>query len=312
MVNKLLSKEFAKNNKGEPRTESGSLERLSLAGPLVSIITVVRNGESTLERTIRSVIYQTYPRIEYIIIDGASSDDTLGIVRSYAQHVDYWLSEPDQGIYDAMNKGIALCNGETIGLLNCGDQYESDFVERLVNGLPQGRDIADLVLYSDYNIIYEDVGLSQKVVSTIRPWQGMSICHQAMLIGRRVYQKAGPYDSSLRLSADYEYLLRMVGSGTTFCHVPYAGVNFVDGGASLLMRRLSLQETAIASRRHSRAFSLQHLRFMVCYYYCNLVFYVYAKEIVAALFGKRVVNRVKAAKLKLLSKTTAIRLKSSL
>ena len=96
--------------------------------PLVSIVTVVYNGAATIERTIASVLGQSYPNIEYIIVDGGSTDGTLDILRAHEDRVDLWVSERDGGIYDAMNKGVALCTGEWVGLINADDWYVDDAV----------------------------------------------------------------------------------------------------------------------------------------------------------------------------------------
>ena len=100
--------------------------------PLISIITVSYNAVKTIEDTILSVINQTYPNIEYIIIDGGSTDGTLDIIKKYQDKITYWVSEPDKGIYDAMNKGIAKANGELIGIINADDWYELDAVQNVV------------------------------------------------------------------------------------------------------------------------------------------------------------------------------------
>ena len=91
--------------------------------PLISIVTVSYNAVATIEQTILSVINQTYPNIEYIIIDGGSKDGTIDIIRKYADQIAYWVSEPDEGIYDAMNKGIKIATGEWINFMNCGDSF---------------------------------------------------------------------------------------------------------------------------------------------------------------------------------------------
>src|SRR5688572_17840000 len=93
--------------------------------PLVSVITVSFNAASTIQRTIDSVLALTYPNIEYIIIDGGSTDDTLNLIKQYESQIDYWLSESDNGIYDGMNKGIGAATGEWINFMNCGDRFAS-------------------------------------------------------------------------------------------------------------------------------------------------------------------------------------------
>jgi glycosyltransferase involved in cell wall biosynthesis len=101
----------------------GSTKQSQSGMPLITVVTVVRNGEKTLEQTILSVINQTYPNVEYIVVDGASSDGTLDIIRKYEDRIDYWMSEPDEGIYYAMNKGIDLATGEWINFMNGGDCF---------------------------------------------------------------------------------------------------------------------------------------------------------------------------------------------
>jgi len=100
--------------------------------PLITVITVVLNGEKALEETIKSVISQTYPNVEYIIIDGGSTDGTLDIIKKYEDYIDYWVSEPDKGIYDAMNKGVDLTTGQWINFINAGDRfYDEDLIEEI-------------------------------------------------------------------------------------------------------------------------------------------------------------------------------------
>src|SRR5258705_5340519 len=100
--------------------------------PLVSIITIVYNGEKYIEDSIRSVINQSYKNIEYIIIDGGSSDNTVSIIKKYEKQIAFWISEKDKGISDAFNKGIAKATGEIIGILNSDDWYERDTVAKAV------------------------------------------------------------------------------------------------------------------------------------------------------------------------------------
>ena len=110
-------------NKSGGIRSSGKLKATSPGAPLISIITAVLNGDKTLERTIQSVIDQDYKNIEYIIIDGGSTDGTLDIIKKYDHAIDYWMSEPDEGIYDAFNKGIQISSGEWIYFLGADDYF---------------------------------------------------------------------------------------------------------------------------------------------------------------------------------------------
>lgn len=96
---------------------------MNMDNPLISVVTVAYNAVTTIEKTILSVINQTYPNVEYIIIDGGSTDGTVEIIKKYANKLAYWVSEPDNGIYDAMNKGAKVATGEWINFMNCGDSF---------------------------------------------------------------------------------------------------------------------------------------------------------------------------------------------
>ncbi len=130
--------------------------------PLVSIITVCLNSEKTIEQTIQSVINQTYPNIEYIIIDGKSTDRTLEIIDKYKGKISILVSESDEGIYDAMNKGLKLATGELIGIINSDDWYESDAVETIVNSFLADRNVQ--VIYGNMDVYDQD-----KFIRTIYP-----------------------------------------------------------------------------------------------------------------------------------------------
>ena len=177
--------------------------------PLVTIITVCWNSARTLEQTIRSVIGQTYDNIEYIIVDGASEDGTLEIIRRFEDLIDYYVSEPDEGIYAAMNKGLELAHGDFIMLLNSDDWYVDDAVEALVAA----------VEYSDCDLVS---GLERHVnadgkLMKISPvmqfdhsiYLRASIHHETMLIPSHVYNKVGPYDSNFQIVGDLDLMIRI-------------------------------------------------------------------------------------------------------
>ena len=180
----------------------------------ISIITVVFNGESTLEDSINSVISQNYKDLEYIIIDGNSTDNTINIINSYKDHISYFISETDGGIYDAMNKGIALASGDVVGILNSDDLYQSPNVLNLVMEQFKNDNSIDIV-YGD--LVYVK---SYNVNHVVRYWKskpfnkyffemGNVPPHPSLFLKRKIYDEAGMFNLKYRLAADYEYMLRI-------------------------------------------------------------------------------------------------------
>ncbi len=180
----------------------------------VSIITVVYNGADTIRDCLDSVLSQTYPHLEYIVIDGGSTDGTAEIVRSYGPKIARFISEPDKGIYDAMNKGIHLATGDVIGLLNADDLYQHPHViSTVVSTLNQtGSD----AVYS--NMVYVD---RQDTSRVLRYWSGGTYragsflwgwmpAHPTLFVRRKVYEQYGVFTTALRSAADYELMLRFI------------------------------------------------------------------------------------------------------
>lgn len=170
----------------------------------VSIITVVHDAREDLEKTIASLAAQIRlagPRCEYIVVDGGSTDGTVGVIKGNLEIVDHWISEPDEGIYDAMNKGIRASRGSAILLLNAGDVLLEGALDALIAAARK-----DAVVYGDY--FREQAGESKYIRAAGRLVPGMKLCHQATLIGRSVHEKVGYYDRDMKLAADYEFLLR--------------------------------------------------------------------------------------------------------
>ena len=180
----------------------------------VSIITVVYNGADTLAEAIESVLGQTYPHIEYIIIDGASTDGTQAVVARYGKQVNQFISEPDRGLYDAMNKGIGRATGDVIGILNADDLYANTAVISEVVALMEQQK-ADAV-YGD--LVYAQRDSPEKVT---RYWQagtykpgaflrGWMPPHPTFFVRTSVYRQYGYFTISLRSAADYELMLRFI------------------------------------------------------------------------------------------------------
>lgn len=172
--------------------------------PVVSVITVVYNGKDYLERTIKSVLDQSCSNSEYLIIDGNSQDGTIDLILAYEDQIHYWVSESDDGIYDAMDKGIKWANGKWIIFMNAGDTFfDKTTLEKCVEALIQNDD--KIIVYGDAQITYGEQKTMQIQDGRHRDFN-KSIIHQSMFI-KTCYLKSNPYDLAYRIMADYDWLL---------------------------------------------------------------------------------------------------------
>lgn len=199
---------------------------------LFSIITVCFNSEKTIERTIKSVLEQSFQNYEYIIVDGASKDRTVDIIRRYEPMFKgklKWISEPDKGIYDAMNKGIGMARGELIGIINSDDYYEQDALEKAAQA------------YSgyDYSVIYgflRTISEGKEVMVYIKNHEFLDkdmIAHPACFVTKKIYEKYGNYSLKYPYSADYEFMLRIKNQKKVqFVEIYHIISNFSLDGAS--------------------------------------------------------------------------------
>lgn len=197
--------------------------------PLLSIITICLNSGKYLEETIKSVINQTYDNIEYIIIDGGSTDNTLDIIQKYENKIDYWVSENDDGIYDAMNKGIDLATGKWLNFMNAGDRfYENNTIERIF--LRKNYDVD--FIYGDCEIVYNPkFSRIQKAGEIKDLWKGMIFSHQSLFVRNYIVKKY-KFNGNNRIGADFEFLFTCYINNYKFCngHIPIATV--LAGGLS--------------------------------------------------------------------------------
>lgn len=205
-------------------------------GPVFSIITVAYNAQSHIREAIESVLDQTYPNVEYIIIDGASTDGTLDIIRSYEDAIDHWVSEPDEGIYNAMNKGIALATGDIIGLINADDVIYPDTLARVAAALSEdpkaGFTMAPVELAHEDGTVF---GIATPLTDgqlKERMWKEMPSPHQGVYIKKEIYEKLGPFNECYRLSADYDFLLRLMLQDVAFTRLEHPVGFFRAGGQS--------------------------------------------------------------------------------
>ena len=220
--------------------------------PTVSIITITYNAERFLERTIQSIVAQPATDYEYILIDGASTDGTLDIVRKYERHITHWISEPDKGLYDAMNKGLHRARGEYVWFMNAGDElHDPQTLPRL---LAQIEATSADVYYSDALFVREDdsrrssspVGLRSKVTPHALPpnltWHtmalGMKVSHQAFVAKRTI----APDYLTDNLSADLDWEIRCLKAARTVEFLPFVLCRYLIGGLSVQQHRRSLTD----------------------------------------------------------------------
>ena len=222
---------------------------LMTKNPKVSIITVVYNGITHLEQTILSVIGQSYDNIEYIIIDGGSTDGTVELIKKYEDKIAYWVSEPDGGIYDAMNKGITQASGEIVGLINADDWYELDAVAKVLEAF-QTTD-ADVV-HGSMQILQENgTGFVKGVEKDLRKLKkGMLLNHPTVFVKRSLYETYGMFDTSYRIVADWEMMVRWWLKDVKFVGVSETLANFRMGGVSSEHLKKSFKEKRRVRSEH--------------------------------------------------------------
>ena len=221
--------------------------------PKITIITAGYNSAATIRDTLVCIANQTYPNIEHLIIDGASKDDTLKIVAEFS-HVTKVISEPDKGIYDAMNKGIAAATGDIVGILNSDDFYANDEVlEMVVKHMEEGS--VDSI-YGDLVFVKPDK--TDKIVrywktrtQTDRGWErGWMPPHPTFFVRKEVYEKYGNFDLDLKSAADYEFMLRVLYKNKiSTTYLPKVLVHMRTGGqstANLKNRILANKEDKLA------------------------------------------------------------------
>lgn len=213
--------------------------------PKVSIITVCYNSVATIQKTIESVVNQTYRNIEYIIIDGNSDDGTLDIIKRYEDLITFWSSEPDKGIYDAMNKGIKAASGEIVGIINSDDWYFHEAVEIVVNSFEESR--AEVV-YGDILQIYpNNISIQSKLENIDKLNYKMVISHPATFVKREVYNRLGGFNLKYEIAADYELMLRFYKAGVLFKYINTKLAYFRIGGKSFSNAELCVEDVKNAA-----------------------------------------------------------------
>lgn len=230
---------------------------------LVSIITVCYNSAETIEGTLKSMLAQTYRHYEYLIIDGVSTDNTLEIIESYEPQFQgrlKWISEPDSGIYDAMNKGIQMAGGELIGMINSDDSYQPTALKTMVEKYRE--------LQKEHVILYgfqrNMEGNKEKSVVLFHHMflDHQMITHPTCFVSRQVYRDFGCFDTAYKSSADYEFMLRIFHEGRVHFEPVYEIItNFQSGGMS--SSETGYRETAKLQYQYRSISRLRYIKIII-------------------------------------------------
>ena len=202
----------------------------------ISIITSVYNNKETIKDAIKSVLSQTYENIEYVVVDGGSSDGTLDVINKYKDQIDILVSEPDKGIYDGLNKGVGLATGDVVAFLHSDDLYaDIDIVAK----------IADKFQESGVDGIYGDLVYTPKddTAKILRYWkskdfeegmlaQGWMPAHPTLFLKKSVYDEYGKFDLSFKIAGDYDFMLRVLSGGIRVAYLPTVFYKMRVGGES--------------------------------------------------------------------------------
>jgi glycosyltransferase involved in cell wall biosynthesis len=223
---------------------------MKAARPILSVITVVYNNVNDIERTLLSVLGQTYAPIEYIVVDGRSTDGTLQVIEQYKSRIAKLISEQDEGIYDAMNKGLAIATGDYVLFMNSADEFYAP--ETVANVFATAND-AD-IYYGETEMMDEtgnSLGQRRHSAPANFTWKsfkyGMSVSHQAIYIKRSLTK---PYDRKYELSADIDWILHAVKQAKKIVNVDQYVAKYKVGGMSKLKHRQSLAERFDIMKRY--------------------------------------------------------------
>lgn len=216
----------------------------------VSIVTVNLNNSAGLAGTLDSVRVQTFRDFEHIVIDGGSTDGSVDVLRARADGLAHWVSEPDAGIYAAMNKGLRAASGEYIHFLNSGDRlFSPDILERVFGG----DKYCEPLLYG--NTVRPDASGAlyerrHPEVLTVQAFWGFGVCQQAIFYKRELFDALGGFDESLRIAGDWDFNLRVLMAGRPTRHLPFPVVYYQGGGLSVSLKGAVNREKDIIMRRH--------------------------------------------------------------
>lgn len=253
---------------------------------LISVVTVVYNGSKYIEETIQSVLSQSYLNIEYIIIDGGSTDGTVEIINSYSQRISKVVVEKDNGIYDAMNKSLQYISGSFVLFMNAGDKFYSP---QTISNLMHSQFNNASIIYGGVVVDFDgkfDKYIPPKNISNI--FRGMIFSHQSALIKSNIL-KSRLYDLSFRIASDYDFFLGIYISGETFFNSNEIVSVVINNGLSDNNHRKTCQEKIRILKKYNVHFS------KFCYLYLDLVF-ILLKDFLKVIFPSKLILTIKKCK----------------
>lgn len=241
--------------------------------PSVSIITVALNNSRYIEETIRSVLAQTYSDIEYIVIDGASTDGTVEIIGRYADRFASWLSEPDEGIADAFNKGLARSTGDYVLFLNSDDYFAVPEAVELAMHAAQASRMPEIV-FGNCQIIDRETGHPVRRLdfgwSPLAFRLGRMVNHPALFAHRSYFDRHGVFDTTFRIAMDFELLSRGILKSRVL-HVPHLFTCMRSGGTSMQSRQRVVEEILRAMKKNALIKTQLSENLLRCYFGCRKI-----------------------------------------
>lgn len=230
--------------------------------PKISIVTVVFNAEKYIEETMQSVINQTYDNVEYLIIDGGSTDGTLDIIKKYEDKIDYWVSEKDNGIYDAMNKGIKVFTGDYINFLNAGDSFVNNNVLTNIFSNHKHHDLiyGAIALKDASNNFLTNVYPKEFTKFNLMFWGTGTLCHQAMFVHKNIVVD---YSLNYRLKGELNWYFDLYKGIKNIRIVDFPVVHYLLGGTGDINYKLNIKEAIEVQFKQNGLFGIVSIPFLV-------------------------------------------------
>ncbi|WP_052460997.1 glycosyltransferase family 2 protein [Psychroserpens mesophilus] len=234
--------------------------------PLISIITVVFNREKTIEKALKSVINQTYNNIEYIVIDGGSTDKTVEIIKKYSDRIDFFESKKDDGMYYALNRGIEVAKGDLIGVCHSDDWlYNDDVIEKVAKmHCEQNSDVyyGSMVSFHN-NTLSDELAPNEALENTIRKFY-----HPATFISKHAFNTFGTYNTKYKSASDYELLLRLKVNGCKFHQLQFPVCVMTQGTDDRVSANCYSHKEAFSFHKTHKTGN--HFKYVYSYWYCSL------------------------------------------